>query len=540
MGFGNREPPALQEAFGVTFRMMFREEWRQNVDFAKRRNILMFPVMLALFSLILTVGLRFLTGEVLIDPDSEQQAFSWDQLKFFLHAGMFMFALSMGSFAFIGRVMVSQRAGGKNYLLASPAMQPLDLATNYFAYYVKEVCYYILLLLTPTVVGMAMGIMLESYSGLSTPLEWASLPVVFIALAATLTQGLALSFLASALFSRGGHWTWTIPAVGIGTALLFALEVLPLQMLILGMHYQFTHAHWVPLIAFPLAFGLAFIGSHLVPADFEVHVSSKTELYGPIHSRLPFLGSGTLRILVAKDLVDLWRSRTLVKMLVSFTVPLLFLLLLAWLVDFAAFPIPFNLLSYAPFLGFFGFQFYSWLNGMDPPDFLNGLPVSVPQLLRAKVVVYFLITTWISVLFLIAMGVMLDQVWALPAALIVMLANSIYIVSLTAFLMGLRPNKAIFDVSIMGWFYLGTIVPLLGLFLLSFTQGDMTIYENWGEQVREQGLNATTAVLVEVDDNPDPARGLKGILLVSAAITILGLAFQLMLSRRWGRAAFEN
>ena len=126
MGFGNREPPGLQEAFGVTFLMMFREEWRQNVDFAKRRNILMFPVMLALFSLILTVGLRFLTGEVLIDPDSEQQAFSWDQLKFFLHAGMFMFALSMGSFAFIGRVMVSQRAGGKNYLLASPAMQPLD------------------------------------------------------------------------------------------------------------------------------------------------------------------------------------------------------------------------------------------------------------------------------------------------------------------------------------------------------------------------------------------------------------------------------
>ena len=202
MTYQNREPPTLQQAFGVTFRMMFREEWRQNVDFAKRRNILMFPVMLALFSLILTVGLRFLTGEVLIDPDSEQQAFSWDQLKFFLHAGMFMFALSMGSFAFIGRVMVSQRAGGKNYLLASPAMQPLDLSTNYFAYYVKEVCYYILLLLTPTVVGMAMGILLESYTGLSTPLEWASLPVVFIALAATLVQGLALSFLASALFSR--------------------------------------------------------------------------------------------------------------------------------------------------------------------------------------------------------------------------------------------------------------------------------------------------------------------------------------------------
>ena len=50
-----------------------------------------------------------------------------------MHGGIFAFSLSMGSFAFIGRVMVSQRDGGKNYLLATPAVQPLDLVTNYFA-----------------------------------------------------------------------------------------------------------------------------------------------------------------------------------------------------------------------------------------------------------------------------------------------------------------------------------------------------------------------------------------------------------------------
>ncbi len=533
----NYRPPLLADSFWVTFRMMFKEEWRQNIDFAKKRHIALFPVMLALLSLILTVGLRYLTGEVLITAEAEKQAFSWDQLKFYMHGGIFAFSLSMGSFAFIGRVMVSQRAGGKNYLLAIPAVQPLDLVTNYFAYYSKEVSYYVLMLLVPAVIGMGGGILLEQYAGLSTPLEWASLPVVLFALTTTLTEGLALSFIASALFSKGGKWSYIIPAIGISIGLLGALEFVDIKLLIPGMLYQYSHQHWIPLVTIPFSFLLAYIGAHLVPDDFEIHVTSRSELFTPIWEKLPFLGNGMLRLLVAKDLVDLWRSNTLVKMLISYTVPLLFLLLLAWLVDFASFPIPFNLLSYAPFLGFFGFQFYSWLNGMDSPDYLNGFPVALPQLLRAKIVVYFLITTWISVIFLFVMAVVLDQLWALPAALIVMIANSIYIVSLTALLMGPRPNKAIFDISIMAWFYIGTIIPLLALFLISFTQGDMTIYENWGQMVSEEGLNATTSVLVEENV---AGRGLRGILGVSAGLIILGIAFLMMLDRRWGRRPFEN
>ena len=33
-------PATLSSAFGITFRMMFKEEWRQNIDFAKKRHIL--------------------------------------------------------------------------------------------------------------------------------------------------------------------------------------------------------------------------------------------------------------------------------------------------------------------------------------------------------------------------------------------------------------------------------------------------------------------------------------------------------------------
>ena len=127
-------------------------------------------------------------------------------------------------------------------------------------------------------------------------------------------------------------------------------------------------------------------------------------------------------------------------------------------------------------MGFFGFNFYSWLTILDDPDFMNGL-LRVPQsfgqgggVLLGHVVDF--------PDFLRPHGGRLDEWAALLTGLAVMFANSIYIVALTAFLMGLRPNKAIFDGRIMFWFWLGTVLPLLGLFLLSFTQ-DVDLTNRW-------------------------------------------------------------
>ena len=64
---GLREPPQFGTSFRSNFSMMFHEEWRQNVDFARKRHIMMFPVMLALVTMIITVGLRFLTGDAGIE-----------------------------------------------------------------------------------------------------------------------------------------------------------------------------------------------------------------------------------------------------------------------------------------------------------------------------------------------------------------------------------------------------------------------------------------------------------------------------------------
>ena len=541
------EPPGFSTSLRSNFVMMFREEWRQNVDFAKKRHIMMFPVMLALVAMVVTVGLRFLTGDAGIESaydtmkaaDAQSaKAFTWDELKVGLHLSLFMFSLGMGSFAFVGRNMVSQRASGKSYLLASPALLPLELPPVYLAYYLKEVAFYLCLILTPVVGGMALGILFGTYTGISVPLLWSSIPVVLSCMLVTMMQGLALSFYASAIWSRSRFGSFLIPIIAVIAGVIVALDYVPLESAISGLHVQLHHDFFLLPISAIAWLIIATVGAYLVPDDFEVRVTTRTDLFVPVHERLFFLGNGQMRTLVAKEIADVWRSGTMFKMLGSYCVPLLFLLALAWMADFATngdMPIPINLLSYAPFLGFFGFNFYSWLNAVDSPDFLNGLPVRVPQLLRAKIIVYFLMTTWISVLFLILMAHLLDQWVGLLPALLVMFANSVYIVALSGLLMGLRPNKAIFDTQIMAIFWVATVLPLVSLFLLSFTQGDMSLYANQFDQIQAGGFDAESSIYTD-----EAEVSFQGIVAISVGLLVLAGAFLMMLERRWGRSAFEN
>jgi len=134
-------------------------------------------------------------------------------------------------------------------------------------------------------------------------------------------------------------------------------------------------------------------------------------------------------------------------------------------------------------------------------------------------------------------GVRLDEWGALPTSIIVMFANSIYIVALTAFLMGLRPNKAIFDASIMIWFWIGTVIPLLLLFLLSFTQGDVSLYGNWWERASQDGLGATASTMY---DQGMVEQGYKGMLAISVGLILASALLWKLIDRRWGRAEFSN
>ncbi len=531
------EPLRGWDAFTATFRVMFKEEGRKSIEFAKKRQIVLFPLLLTLVTALTTVGLQFLVGDSAAQAsDIESKTFTWQELRFALHLPLLMFSLGMGTFAFMGHDAIVHRAGTKNYLLAAPALQPLPNSVAHFAYFIKDLCFYVMLILSPVVAGMALGILLESIASISTPLHWSSLPWTWLAMIVTLAQGLAVAFLASSLWMRGRPYTVVGPMVVVAVGVGIGIGAFDINTMLWGLAVQSSQSIPIAITALGACIGIGLVSSALIIDDFDVSVVERKEMFIPMYNRLGFLGKGQIRLIVAKEFVDLFRSGSIKKMTVSYSIPLLVLLGMAWLVDFAEAPIPINLLSYAPFLGFFGFNFYSWLTILDSPEFMNGLPLGVPQLIRAKVIVYFLATSWISLTFIVLMAWRLDEWNSLPTSIIVMFANSIYIVALTAFLMGLRPNKAIFDASIMIWFWIGTVIPLLILFLLSFTQGDVSLYGNWWERASEEGLAATASIY----DQSVVEQGYKGMLSVSVLLIFAsGLLWKLM-DRRWGNAEFSN
>ena len=524
-------------AFSATFRVMFIEESRKSVEFAKKRQIVLFPLLLTLVTAISTIGLQFLVGDSSAQSsDLDAKTFTWQELRFALHLPLFMFSLGMGTFAFMGRDAILRRSGTKNHLLAAPALQPLPNSMAHFAYFVKDLLFYVLLILTPIISGMALGILLDGFAGIRTPLLWTSLPWTWLAMATTLGQGLALSFLASSLWLRGRPFTIVGPVVIVALGVAIGIGALPSSLLLWGLAAQSSQNGVFIILGLMLSIGIGFVAALLILDDFDVSVVEQGDLLAPTYARLGFLGRGHVRLIVAKEFVDLFRSGAIKKMTVSYAIPLLVLLGMAWLVDFAEAPIPINLLSYAPFLGFFGFNFYSWLTILDSPEFMNGLPLKVPDLIRAKVVVYFLATSWISLIFIVLMAWRLDEWASLPTSIIVMFANSIYIVALTAFLMGLRPNKAIFDASIMIWFWIGTVLPLLGLFLLSFTQGDVSLYGNWWERASQDGLAATS----QMYDDSMVQQGYMGMITISIMLIFASAVLWKLMDRRWGRSEFSN
>ena len=524
-------------AFLATFKVMYKEEFRKNVEFAKARQMVLFPLLLALVTMVSTIGLQFLVGDSAAQTsETSVNSFTWQELRFGLHLPLLMFSLGMGTFAFMGRDALVRRTASKNHLLASPALQPLPNSMAHFAYFVKDLVFYVMLILSPIILGMGLGKGLDTLFGITTPLEYSSLPWTWFAMVVTLAQGLVLSFLASALWMRGRPFTIFGPLSVILFGIIIGVGAIDIEFILIGLQIQTEKNVLIGLIGFVSCIGLGYFSSMLIIDDFDVSVVEKGDLFRPMYGRLSFLGRGEIRIIVAKEFVDLFRSGSIKKMVVSYTIPLAVLLGMAWLIDFAEAPIPINLLSYAPFLGFFGFNFYSWLTILDSPEFMNGLPVKVPQLIRAKVLVYFIITSWISLIFIILMAWRLDEWTSLPTSIIVMFANSIYIVALTAFLMGLRPNKAIFDASIMIWFWIGTVLPLLGLFLLSFTQGDVSLYGNWWERASEDGLAATASMY----DEGMVRQGYVGMLSISAFLLFASAVLWKLMDRRWGAAEFDN
>jgi hypothetical protein len=176
------------------------------------------------------------------------------------------------------------------------------------------------------------------------------------------------------------------------------------------------------------------------------------------------------RSLLAKDFLDMARSGALSKMLLAYVAPLVFLGFTTWYVNHGLrIPIGFNAVFYAAMVGSFGVMFYSWLTNLDALDYYETLPVSVPQLIRTKLISFFILTTTISTAFVLIIAFANSETRLLWIALPVLYITSAYSVIATAYLTGLSPNSVLFNPGIMSRFAAVSILPDLSITILSFS-----------------------------------------------------------------------
>ncbi len=214
--------------------------------------------------------------------------------------------------------------------------------------------------------------------------------------------------------------------------------------------------------------------------------------------------------MLAKDIIDLVRSHMIFPVVFTFIMPLVFLYAVTWFIESVMlWNFEFSLLFYAGMVGFFCTLLYSWLSNIDISECYNSLPLSMPHVIRTKLILFFTLTVIVAVPYLIAVGYLKHEMELLWIGLFILFTVSTYIGSVVAYLTGLFTNSYLLDARILFEFSLAVVPVLVIQTLLSF------YYQ----------INSSVAAYY--------IAGL-GILLIAASVMLLG-----RLDKRWKGTMFR-
>jgi hypothetical protein len=441
--------------------LMLKEEFRMHSSFSNKYMFLAFPLMTALFSF----GVAAASERIF-------EVQSMEDLLLLTHVGVFLYGVSVGAFGFMGRMYIERQWSERGYLVAVPQFHPISFKKTFFGLYLRDVIFYVMLLLVPATIGLVASVPLTGFN-------LSSILTFFVSVFLSFFVGISLSFFMSVLYIRN------IFIFMIGVGMIFAtflgnvlFELYPMVYLLPGLGLQFSLPPYELNVADALGFASLALGIgvlfdllsvSLVQERFESRKMGKVDYALPgVEKSVSFTRS--YKTLLSKELVDLTRSGTVSKMFFSFVTPLLFLSLTVWFVSTGlALPVGFNTVFYAAMIGFFGVLLYSWLNNVDITDYYATLPVTVPQVIKAKLLAFLIMTMWISTIFVLGISWLNNDTSMLWLALPVMFIVSVYMVVMVAYLTGLRTNSFLFDPYVLVMFSILAILPDLCLTILSFT-----------------------------------------------------------------------
>ncbi len=441
-------------------RLMLLEEYRVHMAYSSPRVFFSLPAYVFMIAFFLGATLPIMESSIHIS-----------EVLLFANAGIFVYGMSVGAFGFLGKTYLERRQGRANFLVAMPFLLPFSFRKAYLSMFLRDVIFYLMLIMLPGLLGVLASTPLVHYS-------LYSIGLAFLAVVLSFLLGISFSFLVSVLYVRSKR-AFALVLVGFIALLLGygILHLYPLDWILPSIAFQSALrplGNDIPRAVLFLAISLVstalfmFLAIALVREAPLGNTPKVEESFPRLHSHFGFAKS--YQSLLAKEYVDLARSGALSKMLLAYVAPLVFLSFTTWYVNHGlAIPVGFNTVFYAAMVGFFGVMLYSWLTNIDAIDYYETLPVSVTKLIKAKLMSFFLLTTLISTGFVIFISFAYNETRLLWIALPVLYITGAYMVVATAYLTGLSPNSVLFSPAVMTRFMVISLLPDLCITILSFS-----------------------------------------------------------------------
>ncbi len=418
-------------------KLMMLEEYRLHVSYSSRRMFMAMPIYVFVLSF-------FFAGSF---PNLSTGMPLADMLTLAL-GGIFIYGVSVGAFGFLGHTYIERRYGKVNFIIAMPFLLPLSFRSTFFGMFLRDIIFYTILILGPAFGGVLLASVFAHYALVSCLMLFAAMFLAFL-------FGISLSFAVSVLYTR------STAAFAVAVASLGAL------MAGFGLFHAYPLGYVLPPIGLELSSTpfmhnpgevLAYLGVSLlavilfttfavllVKQEYESTKSQFAEVFTKYRAMTKF--AGRFDTLLAKEFVDIVRSGLLKKIGFAYVAPLLFLSFTTWYVNNGLkIPVGFNSVFYAGMVGFFGVMLYSWLTNIDLADYFETLPVSVPNVIKAKLIAFFILTSVISTMFVLGISILNNEMRLLWLALPVLYITGAYMVLATAYLH--RPEHQLVPVRI--------------------------------------------------------------------------------------------
>ena len=428
---------------------MLQEEIRLNTSFASGRGFYSFPILVAISGFIAVM----FTDQMVDDM-------GYYQYLEILHIGLMFYGIFAGSLAFFGNEFLERIFGYLGLIIGLPNTQPITQRKMTLLYFIKEFIFYSFFTLVPAFIGGMIGAHYNDIGLMSLTKFGLSLSITFL-------SGLSFAYLISSLY----RISWKTSILGAGTTAIIYVYILRELSVTASLEWYLTDnlAFIVMAILIPIVLSLIatlLITDHQEQAPVQM-IGYQNRLQEYI-KKFNWARNISHPTIISKERIDLQRSKTGIKMFFSFAFPLGILTFMNWFID-KGLPvqIDFNTIFYGVMVGFFGTMIYSWLNTIDNPHFYSTLPISVSDVVRARLVLFFTITWWIPLLFLTLISYMSSEINLLPIGIIVMITVGMYIVNYTAWSTGLRTNSALFDSIVFLKFFIVSVPPMIAMTILS-------------------------------------------------------------------------